>query len=306
MSVTVAPGASFEAVAAGFATGLTGTIGVRIIDNAGATTTARATAGITEYPAGSGIYAKTLTAPSVAGQYTLVWDNGATTPGNVAAEDLLVTSSPTYTAPSGTEYITSADLKTTLGITVSTYDTDIATAVSAASRGIDGACHRRFWVDTIDKTRYYAGSRTHGGTYVATPTLPIDDLVSLTSVATDTAGDGTFTTTLTVNTDFVLEPFNAAVESPARPYTLISLHPGSSAYWPVWPRSVKVVGKFGWPAVPAEIVRATTILATKLFKRQESPFGIVTAGVDETTAMRIAVSDPDVKFLIGPYTRLGV
>jgi hypothetical protein len=286
MSVTAAPSASFEAVAAGFATGLVGTIGVRLIDNAGNTTTARATAGITEYPAGSGIYAKTMTAPAVAGQYTLVWDNGATTPGNVATEDLVVTSTTSYTAPSGTDYISSSDLKTTLGITVATYDTDIATAVAAASRGIDGATNRRFWADTgTANVRYYQGSET-------SRTLTIDDLVSVTELATDTSGDNTFADVLVNNTDFTLEPLNAAAENPARPYTLVRLHVGSSAYWPIYPRSVRITGKFGWPAVPSEIVRATTILATKLFKRQESPFGIVTAGVDDITAMRIATGAP--------------
>jgi hypothetical protein len=195
------------------------------------------------------------------------------------------------------EYISASTLKTTLGITVTTYDTDIGTACSAASRGIDGACNRRFWADsTTSSVRYYTPSPT-------SRTLAIDDLVTLTSVLTDTAADNTFSTTLTVNTDFVLEPLNAAAETPARPYTQIVLH-DSTSYWPDRRRSVKVTGKFGWAAVPDEVVRATTILATKLFKRQESPFGIVTAGVDQATAMRIASSDPDVRFLIEPYVRL--
>lgn len=89
--MNVAASASYEAVADLETTGLTGTCGVRVIDNAGATTTARATAGIAEYPAGSGIYAKTMTAPGSAGQYTIVWDIGSTAPGNMAIEELVVT-----------------------------------------------------------------------------------------------------------------------------------------------------------------------------------------------------------------------
>lgn len=197
------------------------------------------------------------------------------------------------------EYVSAATLKTTLGITVSTFDTDITTACSAASKGIDQACNRRFWADAdTAQVRYYSPPSSR--------VLAIDDLITLTSLLTDLDGDGTFETTLTNNTDFVLEPLNAAAETPARPYNRVRLHPRSSAYWPRYPRSVKVTGKFGWAAVPDEIVRATTILATKLFKRQEAPFGIVTAGVDDVTAMRIATSDPDVRFLIGPYVRLTV
>ncbi len=79
---------TFEAVADLGVTGLTP--GVRIIDNAGSTTTARSTASITEYPASSGIYTKSMTAPSSSGQYTVVWDNGTQTAGNFACEELNV------------------------------------------------------------------------------------------------------------------------------------------------------------------------------------------------------------------------
>lgn len=86
--MNVAPSTAFEAVADLGVTGLTP--GVRILDNAGATTTARVTAGISEYPSGSGIYYVSLTAPATAGQYTIAWDNGTQTAGNFATEDLLV------------------------------------------------------------------------------------------------------------------------------------------------------------------------------------------------------------------------
>lgn len=78
---------AFEAVTSGWPTGLTGTLGVRVIDNTGTTVVARATAGVAEYPAGMGIYSVTLTAPAAAGQFTVVWDDAA---GHTAIEDLLV------------------------------------------------------------------------------------------------------------------------------------------------------------------------------------------------------------------------
>lgn len=89
----------FEATAEGFATGLVGTIGVRIIDNAGATVTARATGGIIEYPAGSGFYQATLTAPASTGVYSVFWDDGVVGPGHDAAEDLLVNTTTVSVAP---------------------------------------------------------------------------------------------------------------------------------------------------------------------------------------------------------------
>lgn len=88
--MNISPSGTFEAVASGFVSGLTGTIGVRILDNAGGTPLARSTSGIAEYPSSSGIYYVSLVAPATTGQYTIMWDNGSATPGNVATESLVV------------------------------------------------------------------------------------------------------------------------------------------------------------------------------------------------------------------------
>lgn len=181
---------------------------------------------------------------------------------------------------------------------MSTYDADITSACAAASRGIDGVCQRRFWADAdATSERYYDapfGKRR----------LPIDDLVTLGSVKLDMAGDGTFDTTITNNTDFVLKPYNAPTATPVRPYEILELHSRSTRYFPAYPRNVKVTGKFGWAAVPDEIVRATTILAIKLYKRQDSPMGVLPVGLDNESAIRIAQSDPDVRFLLSNYVRV--
>ena len=79
--IYAAPGASFEteALQGGpgtyFTTGLVGTIGARIDDGQGATVVARQTTGIVEE--GSAIYVATLTAPSTAGTYLVIWDDGS-------------------------------------------------------------------------------------------------------------------------------------------------------------------------------------------------------------------------------------
>lgn len=199
------------------------------------------------------------------------------------------------------EYVSASTFKTQQGITVTTWDTFLASACTAASRAVESFCNRRFWADSdASSVRYYSG---RPGSAV----LSIDDLVTLTTLLTDTGGDGTFGTTLTNNTDFVLEPLNAAAETPARPYTLIRIKPrASSAYFPTDPRSVKVTGKFGWAAVPEEVVQAASILVNILFKRKDAPFGIATAGVDEQTAMRIAQTDPTIRALLGPFVRLDI
>lgn len=92
MSITATAGDAFEATISGLATGLVGTLGVRVEDGQGDTVTARTVGGIVESPAGSGVYTATLTAPSIAGQYVVVWDTGGSS-ARFAAEDLIVDSS---------------------------------------------------------------------------------------------------------------------------------------------------------------------------------------------------------------------
>jgi hypothetical protein len=82
-----------------FATGLTGTLGVRVVDLTGATVKTRQTSGIVEGVAGSGFYIASidLTLTSIpAGHYFVFWDNGSVSPGNTAAEDLILHITTTF------------------------------------------------------------------------------------------------------------------------------------------------------------------------------------------------------------------
>lgn len=85
--MNVQPGVRYEAVIETGQTGLLGTIGVTVNDNQGATTTAYTGAAQELAP---GVYsAPSLTAPTVPGQYTLIWTLGAG--GTVlGTEDLVV------------------------------------------------------------------------------------------------------------------------------------------------------------------------------------------------------------------------
>lgn len=85
------PAETFYPELEGAASGLIGTLGVRIIDNAnGADAVARTTTGMTEVPAGSGHYIATLTAPAAKGEYTILWDTGTVTPESTFTEELEV------------------------------------------------------------------------------------------------------------------------------------------------------------------------------------------------------------------------
>ena len=194
------------------------------------------------------------------------------------------------------DYITLAELKATLSLTAETYaDADISAAITAASRAIDKITRRRFWLDVgTTNVRFYSPDRL--------TRLDIDDLVTLTSVTVDSAGNGTWADTWTLNTDFVLEPLNAAEDG--FPWEKIIVHPLGKFLFPTsYPRSVQITGQFGWSAIPSGVVDYTTILATVLLRRKrEAPFGIVAMGMDGG-AIRIARTDPQAALLIGPYIR---
>ena len=208
---------------------------------------------------------------------------------------ILVYLSPDVPTSVGNEYVTLDELKLSLEIGSSYADQDIRAALIAASRGIDQACGRWFYSAAADSARFY--------TPLSADLILIDDLYDFTTLVTDQNGGTDFSQTWTENSEFTLEPLNAAADG--WPWTRICRHPLTSLGFPdYYPRSVKVTGRFGWAAVPGEIIEATTILASKLLKRsREAPFGIVSIGIDVGATARIAVTDPDVRFLIGPYMR---
>lgn len=196
----------------------------------------------------------------------------------------------------GTSYARPEDVRSTLGLSGTTYsDPDINRAVIAASRVIDSICGRFFYLDTVDTIRYYSPETGYRAT--------IEDITTVTAVAVDLDGDGTFETPLTVNSAVLPHPLNAAALE--RPYTSLSIHPrGVSAYFStVWPRSLRVTGRHGWPEVPDAIVQATAIIAPQIYRRsRDAPFGVLGLGTDNV--IRIAKADPQVMALTSDYVRL--
>ncbi|MBL7492517.1 hypothetical protein, partial [Frankia sp. AgW1.1] len=82
------------------------------------------------------------------------------------------------------------------------------------------------------------------------------------------------------------------------------LRPG--AYWLEFATiqtRIRVTARWGWPAVPDDIVQAAQIQATRLFKRKDSPEGV--AGSADWGVIRIGRTDPDVAALTGPYALAG-
>lgn len=165
-------------------------------------------------------------------------------------------------------YATLAEFKSAIGIGTAdtTDDTALQSVLDATDALIDLYTDRKQGFGTASETRYYTAQDY---SYVLT-----DDLVSVTTLQTDDNGDGTYETTWTAGTDFVLAPGNAALDG--WPYTEID----ASVNWPRnFPRGVyrgvKVIGVFGWPSVPNAVKQAAIIQAGAVWSSRTSPFGVI-------------------------------
>jgi hypothetical protein len=194
-------------------------------------------------------------------------------------------------------YATLADLKATLRIQDDLDDTILELAIESASRDIDGACERVFY-------------KTTGATRVYVPRdsflVETDDIVSVTTLKTSSGGV-TFDITWAA-TDFQLEPLNGIAGGLVQPYTQIRAI--GSYLFPVWEPSnvnaqeatVQIVGTFGWNTVPTAIRQATIMLASRIYKRADSPLGV--AGFSDLGAVRVSNIDPDINRLIMPFRKV--
>lgn len=196
-----------------------------------------------------------------------------------------------------TDYVDLPELKKYLTIASTDDDAVLASSITAASRHVDGICGRFFYQLANTTMTYYPAGLWHA---------TIDDIATAAglTVATDSGNAGTYATAWTVATDFILEPANQRMNGiPGWPYTTIRatgnrVFPQQYAYTTRAP--IRLVGTFGWPAIPAAVTAATKILAAELFKRKDAPFGV--AGFDSFGAVRIR-EDARMMSLLAPYIR---
>lgn len=192
-------------------------------------------------------------------------------------------------------YATLAEAKAYLSISDSIDDTMLESMVEAASRSIDNIAGRRFYLDASASARLYRGTNPY--------ILTVDDFGSTTglALALDTGGDGTYETTLTFNTDYVVEPFNAVPMG--KPYTQITLVGGQLLPWllPNLRPSVQLTAKWGFPTVPDDISQACLILTADMYKRKDSVGGNL--GISELGAIRMSPLGRDIAAMTRAYRR---
>lgn len=197
-------------------------------------------------------------------------------------------------------YATLTEIKTFLSISDNVDDTLLESMVEAASRSIDRIANRRFYLDANASARAYR---------VSSPIVLYTDDIGTTSgllVKTDDDGDGTFETTLTLNTDYIMDPLTAL--DLGRPYTQVTMVTNTQTF-PIFPGlfqnglrpGVQVTARWGWPSVPDDINQACLILTADLYKRKDSPGGIL--GLGDLGAIRMSPLGRDVTAMVRAYRK---
>lgn len=193
------------------------------------------------------------------------------------------------------DYVSVEELKSRLTITTQNHELQASQACTAASRAIEQHCNR-FFYQTDSEARTFAACDPYKLKLGA-----FNDLVSVSSLETDAAGDGTFETTW-ASSDYQLLPHNPGSAPETRPYTKIRAV--GSRTFPV-PLSVaarhdrvQITGVWGWPAIPAAVTQAARILAGELFVMKDAPFGVADFGEQGLIRVR---ENPRLMSLLSPY-----
>lgn len=193
-------------------------------------------------------------------------------------------------------YTNLTSLKNRLGIDGSTPELDpiLEQVIEAASRMIDGVTNRTFYQRSAQARVFDAEESWM---------LDIDDLMSVTTLATDENGDRVYEITW-ATTDYDLGPTNAALYG--KPYTRITLTPNGTHMFPTLSRAVQITGTWGWPAVPDAVEEACLITAHRYYTRKNAPYGVTGSVELGQQSLVIPSMDPDVKALLAPYKRIGL
>lgn len=194
-------------------------------------------------------------------------------------------------------YATLSDVKAALRITDNVDDSLLEISIEAASREIDGWCERVFTSSTA--TRIYRPTDVFS--------VDVDDLQSITTLKTDSDGDGVFDVTWET-TDYQLNPLNGIAGGISTPYTQVRAI--GEYLFPIYePRnvnaneaSIQINGVWGWPSIPTAVKQACIILSMRQFKRYDSPTGVM--GFGDLAVIRIGRVDPDIEKLLMPFRRM--
>lgn len=172
-------------------------------------------------------------------------------------------------------------------------DEDLLAKLMAASRGIDDFCDRRFWLDTTATAKTINPRRRviveDDGERLLLPW----DIGSTTSLVVEIGSGSSWTAV----TDYETDPDGALNDN--KPVTGLLRTAG---VWQLSPtQRVRITARWGYPILPQPVTDACLLQAARLFKRRQSPEGVL--GNSEFGLIRVARLDPDVAEQVGRLAR---
>lgn len=193
-------------------------------------------------------------------------------------------------------YASLIDLKSALRIQDSVDDALLEMALESASRLVDEYTMRHF---------YNAGTATRVFVPNDDYVVAIDDAVSISSVAVSTLLNKTFDQVWTTD-DYQTEPLNGVVDG-LTGWPITRIRAVGVYEFPYNPdygdATVQITGVWGWSAVPTAVKQATIIQAMRIFKRLDSPLGVISS--PDTGFFRVSSRiDPDVAQLLNSYRKI--
>lgn len=213
------------------------------------------------------------------GDYEFVWTvSGAVTDVSYGAFTVATVAPALYTSLASVKESLSKE-------TDDTRDDLVELAIRAASRKIDQVTGRRFYADRTTSTRTFpVAGRTFPGPYGTA--VRVDDIASATGLLVEGGTGGAYSSLAT----FYPGPDNAITYGQPIQYVMADPDFYSAI------TGVRITAKWGWPSVPDEVVLATQLLAARLYRRKDSPQGVLTSG--DWGSVRVSRVDPDVEALI--------
>jgi hypothetical protein len=164
-------------------------------------------------------------------------------------------------------------------------DVLVLQSIRSASRLIDKRTGRRFYADAEPVTRTYSTSgRVYYDRVSGSYQFLIPDIADDTGMTVELGAGSAWN----ITTGFAAGPDNALLMG--RPITRLS----NTGGWGT--SSVRINARWGWPEVPDEVQQAAALLAARLYRRKDSPQGVIGGG--EFGPVRVSRFDPDVEALI--------
>lgn len=190
------------------------------------------------------------------------------------------------------DYITTADLKLYLDIGDTVDDVQLATWCTASSRAIDDACNRQFGQLAAPAARTYRRAPFYNAE-TSLWELEVDDVQDVTGALVNGVAYA--------SSGAVLLPDNAPADG--RPWTRIGWSSCPTMSAPGSPVANVLTMRWGWAAVPSQVIGAAKLQSNRWNSRRRSPFGVAGSPDQGSEIRLLARLDPDVATVLAGLSR---